>query len=100
MWHVTPDTWHVFVFVIYDIMKIWRKRLTELINYEAVYRTAPATQGLLNIYKQSSSPGSAFNYKTYTPHNAMLSVEGIIVHKKWPDWIHKILKKKKVVKFW
>ena len=34
-------------------MKIWRKRLTylltELINDEAVYRTAPATPGLLNI---------------------------------------------------
>ena len=37
--------------VIYDIMKIWRKRLTdslnELINDKAVYRTAPATPGLL-----------------------------------------------------
>ena len=34
-------------------MKIWRKRLTylpnELISEEAVYRTAPATPGLLNI---------------------------------------------------
>ena len=34
-------------------MKIWRKRLTylltELINDEAVYRTAPATPGLLNM---------------------------------------------------
>ena len=39
-------------------MKIWRKRLThsltelinELINDEAVYRTALATPGLLNMY--------------------------------------------------
>ena len=28
-------------------MKIWRKRLTDSINHEAVYRTAPATPGLL-----------------------------------------------------
>ena len=67
MWHVTRDTWHVWggehslkisapyllLFVIYDIMKIWRKRLTELtnesINDKAVYRTAPATPGLLKI---------------------------------------------------
>ena len=37
----------------YDIMKIWRKRLpylqTQLINEEAVYRTALATPGLLII---------------------------------------------------
>ena len=37
--------------MIYDIMKIWRKRLThsltDLMNDEAVYRTAPATPGLL-----------------------------------------------------
>ena len=41
------------MFVIYDNMKIWRKRLTELIdesiNDEAVYRTAPATPGLLKM---------------------------------------------------
>ena len=40
-------------------MKIWRKRLTywlnELINYEAVYRTAPATPGLLNIQPDNIS---------------------------------------------
>ena len=43
----------LLLFVIYDIMKIWRKRLTELINQlmsdEAVCRTAPATPGLLKI---------------------------------------------------
>ena len=39
--------------MIYDILKIWRKRIAdlinELINDEAVYRTAPATPGLLTI---------------------------------------------------
>ena len=69
MWHVTCDMWHVtcdilwgmnilskfqlLLFVIYDNMKIWRKRLTDWmnqwINHEAVYRTAPATPGLLNL---------------------------------------------------
>ena len=34
-------------FVIYAIMKIWRKRLTEGMSDEAVHRTAPATRGLL-----------------------------------------------------
>ena len=66
-WHMTGDTWHagagehslkisdpwLLLFVIYDIMKIWRKRLTDWINQwisdKAVYRTAPATPGLLNI---------------------------------------------------
>ena len=64
-WHVTRDTWHVWggqhslkisapqlsPFVFYDIMKIWRKRMSDLtnewMNDEAVYRTAPATPGLL-----------------------------------------------------
>ena len=35
-------------FGIYDVLKIWRKStLNELINDEAVYRTAPATPCLL-----------------------------------------------------
>ena len=34
-------------FVIYDILKIWSKRLTQRINYEGVCRTALATPGLL-----------------------------------------------------
>ena len=49
MWHVTCDTWHVWgnehslkisaslLFVIYDIMNIWRKRMIRLIN-ESVTR--------------------------------------------------------------
>ena len=61
MGHVTRDMWHVLGgehslkisapcllrFVIYDNMKIWRKRLTDLMSDKAVYRTAPATPGLL-----------------------------------------------------
>ena len=39
-----------------DVMNIWKKRVTEsvneLINNEAVCRTAPATQGLLKITKK------------------------------------------------
>ena len=39
------------------VMNIWMKRVTEsvnqLINDEAVYRTAPATPGLLNISEYS-----------------------------------------------
>ena len=55
---------YLLLFVIYDIMKIWRKgSLTELINDMAVYRTAPATQGLLvtRLYVEQplASPGSA-----------------------------------------
>ena len=33
--------------------------MTDLINYEAVYRTAPATPGLLNTYVQPNF------YRTY-----------------------------------
>ena len=36
-------------------MKIWRKRLTDRLNDEVVYRTAPATPGLLNTYIQKTS---------------------------------------------
>ena len=48
MWHMTRDTWHMtrdmfgggdilskfqlLLFVIYDIMKIWRKRMNESVN--------------------------------------------------------------------
>ena len=63
-WHVTRDTWHMthdtfrgvnilskFQLPSSYIMKIWRKRMNRLINQlindEAVYRTAPATPGLL-----------------------------------------------------
>ena len=70
-WHVICDMWHVvggehslkilapylLLFVIYDIMKIWRTRMNDwlnqsinqLINYKAVCRTAPATPGLLKM---------------------------------------------------
>ena len=73
MWHVTHDMWQVtsdmghfaggehslkisapllLRFVIFDILKIWRKRLTdwltELIDYKGVCKTALPTLGLLN----------------------------------------------------
>ena len=65
-WHMTCDMWHVvggehslkisapslIWFVIYDILKIRRKRLTEWLSDEADCRTAPATPGLLIIHKK------------------------------------------------
>jgi hypothetical protein len=38
--------------MIFDIMKIWRKRISDLISDEAVYRTAPATPGLLKTVQK------------------------------------------------
>ena len=32
--------------------KIWRKRIGDSMNNKAVYRTAPATPGLLKIHKR------------------------------------------------
>ena len=57
-WPVTRDTITLKIsapqllwFVIYDILNIWRKRLTDwltqLINDKGVCRAAPATPGLL-----------------------------------------------------
>ena len=50
-------------------MKIWRKRIADsidqLINDEAVYRTAPATPGLLNITQYTNTTHTA-NYKNIT----------------------------------
>ena len=80
MWHVTCDTWHVkrdmwhmtrdtfggvnilskcqlpSSYCLLFIMKIWRKRLTDLMSDEAVYRTAPDTPGLLKKFTIVSSP--------------------------------------------
>ena len=61
MWHVwrgehslTISAPLLLLLLIYDIMKIWRKKLTDSLNQwindKAVYRTTPATPGLLNIY--------------------------------------------------
>ena len=64
MWHVTRDMWHVtsdmlhvtrFSFLAPTVCDLWYhedleekdESLNELINHEAVYRTAPATPGLL-----------------------------------------------------
>ena len=55
------------MFVIYDIMKIWRKRLTDLINDEAVYRTAPATLRLLKTGVGCYTSVVLFNDKTGKP---------------------------------
>ena len=60
MWHVVGcehslkiSAPKLLLFQIYDILMIWRKRLTDsltdLMNDEAVSRTALATPGLLNI---------------------------------------------------
>ena len=71
-WHVTHDTWHVtrwggwtfsqnfssLALTVFLFMILWRYggkgsltyRMNELIRDEAVYRTALATPGLLNIY--------------------------------------------------
>ena len=67
MWHVTCDRWHVtclggwtfsqiFSSLALTVCDLWNyedleekdRSLNELINDEAVYRTAPATPGLLN----------------------------------------------------
>ena len=62
--------------MIYDIIKIWRKRLTdsvnESVNDEAVYRTAPATPGLLNTTIRLSH--NAVNRRLY------MKVD-------WPCWL-------------
>ena len=58
MWHVTRDTWHVTHDTFGGGVDILSKlhleekddSLNEWINDEAVYRTAPATPGLLNSY--------------------------------------------------
>ena len=71
-WHVTCDTWHVthdrwggepslkipapqlLQFGSEGVLKIWMKRLTHLITWlisnGGVYRTAPSSPGLFNIY--------------------------------------------------
>ena len=51
MWHVTHDTWHMSRVTWFMIL--WRYGgkgwLSDLISDKAVYRTAPATPGLLKI---------------------------------------------------
>ena len=62
--------------MIYDIMKIWRKKLTDSVNQsmndEAVYRTAPATPGLLIKFLL---PNSRFNQNLEGTIFAWLFVE-------------------------
>ena len=73
-WHMTPDTWHVTLGGGWTICQnfsslallVWARKwfedleekdrwLNQLISDEAVYRTAPATQGLLIILSHSST---------------------------------------------
>jgi hypothetical protein len=65
--------------MIYDIMNIWRKRMNKLmnelmnesmnesINDEAVYRTAPATPGLLMTVVTEVVIMTSFSKNTLTP---------------------------------
>ena len=86
MWHVTRDTWHVTCLggwtfsqnfsslaltvcdlCYYEDLEEKAEWVTELINHEAVYRTAPATPGLLimfNKYKGFFSH-KKHNYDTF-----------------------------------
>ena len=62
-WHVTPAIWHMvggehslkisapqlLLFGIDNVLKILNERITEWMNFKAVYRTAPATPGLLSL---------------------------------------------------
>ena len=74
-WHMTWDLWHVtrlvgwtfyqnFSSLALTVCDLWYdedleendKSLNQLINYEAVYRTAPATPGLLKIVVAEYQP--------------------------------------------
>ena len=74
MWQVTRDTWHVTCLVgwtfsqtfislaltvcdlcYYEDLEEKDDLINELINHKAVYRTAPATPGLLIIGKKGPS---------------------------------------------
>ena len=61
MWQMTCNTWREVNILsksqvpsFYRALKIWRKRLSQLINHKGVYRIAPATSGLLNITNHES----------------------------------------------
>ena len=68
MWHLTRDTWHVGY--CWWFMILWRSGakgslnqwMNELINREGVYRTAPATSGLLNIWPVELAQYGMFQY--------------------------------------
>ena len=54
-WHLTPDTWHLGMKVSW---RFWTKGsvpqlMNEWMNYKGVYRTAPATTGLLIILNKT-----------------------------------------------
>ena len=56
-----------------DILKIGRKRLTEVLNDKGVCRTAPATPGLINILNRYT-----FSYLLVMLVGICLSVEGLL----------------------
>ena len=57
-------------------MKIWRKRITELINNKGVCRTAPAIQGLLNMVGEKS--GNATKQETIKDELEMQKEKGYL----------------------
>ena len=91
MWYVTCDTWHVWwaehslkisaryllLFLIYDIMKIRRKRLIDWINksinHKTINRTAPATPGLLTT-RFSYCTLLLENVVSMPPQNPLLTI--------------------------
>ena len=57
IWHVTCDMWHVTRDTVwyYEDLEEKPDSLIQLMNDEAVYRTAPATPGLLNTNQTNYS---------------------------------------------
>ena len=114
MWHVACDTWHVtrnmwhmrrlrgwifsqnfssLALTVCDIMKIWRKRLTDLINEwineEAVYRIAPGTPGLLKMLFWMSSLTEALVDGRWKRHQYWC--QATIADAQWHPWIDSLL---------
>ena len=129
-WHATCDMWNVvggehslkisapklFWFVIYDILQIRRERLThwlnQWMNHEADCRTAPATQGLLNIslknfWKRISDflsviPSCQIYYKYSVPlwHNKRLwPVKAAVIQQNIHSLKHNFRWKRKITLF-
>ena len=86
MWHVTYDTWHVtclggwtfsqnFRSLALTVCDLWyyvdleekADLMNQLINYEVVDRTAPATPGLLNTYQYFKSGWYCSIFHCQTP---------------------------------
>ena len=73
---MTCDTWwesehflkisapQLLRFGIDSVLKILNKRITQLMNHEGVYRTAPATPGLLIIWESIRFPDTFYTLLT------------------------------------